>query len=98
MKRRNWFHATLLATGLVCLSVPLNMGGCAGDVGQGISSIGSATGHGAPSGTENYLRAGEKGFQATSLSERDEDAMGQSVAVTLTNQYGLNDDESLARY
>src|SRR5437773_2391483 len=98
MTHKTCFQIAVFATCFVCLSIPLNMGGCAGDVGQGISSIGSATGHGAPSGTENYLRAGEKGLQATSLSERDEDAMGQSVAVTLTNQYGLNDDESLARY
>jgi predicted Zn-dependent protease len=74
------------------------MGGCAGDVGQGIGSIGSMTGHRAPAGTDNYIRAGEKAIKTSAMNEQDEDAMGQAVAVALTNQYGLNDDESLLRY
>src|SRR5262245_22864455 len=97
MKSRTFFTltTTTIAAVMVCLSVPFNMGGCAEDVSHGLSQ---ATGQSAPSGTENYIRAGQKAFQSVALSEADEDAMGQSVALALTSQYGVNDNETLARY
>jgi len=95
MKLRSIVTCTAVATAFVCLSVPFNMGGCADDVSHG---IGQATGQSAPAGTDNYIRAGEKALKTTTLNEADEDAMGQSVAMTLTSRYGLNDDETLARY
>jgi len=75
----------------VLLAVPLNMGGCAGDVMR-------ATG-GAIGGTEGaLLTAGGTAADAAALSERQEDGLGQSVAIAITSQFGVVSNEALNRY
>ena len=44
------------------------------------------------------LSAGGKFLSAASLSQKDEDALGQSVAVGITNQYPLVQNDNLQRY
>jgi predicted Zn-dependent protease len=44
------------------------------------------------------LSAGVRSFNATQLSEKDEDVIGQSVAVSLTNRYRLVPSDDLQRY
>jgi predicted Zn-dependent protease len=44
------------------------------------------------------LSAGGKFLNAMSLSEKDEDTIGQSVAVKLTNQYPVASSDDLQRY
>jgi predicted Zn-dependent protease len=51
---------------------------------------------GGPGG--QLIKAGGREMSAESLSQKDEDAIGQSVGVTLTSTYGLTKDPRLARY
>jgi len=44
------------------------------------------------------LAAGGRAFNAASLSQKDEDAIGQSVAIAITNQYPLVRNDNLQRY
>jgi len=46
----------------------------------------------------HLLNAGGHLFNAATLGEKDEDAIGQSVAVSLSNRYQLSSDERLQRY
>jgi predicted Zn-dependent protease len=46
----------------------------------------------------HLIKAGGHILNAASLSEKDEDAIGQSVGVSLTNQYGVSADTRLGRY
>ncbi|MGH7213622.1 MAG: M48 family metalloprotease [Tepidisphaeraceae bacterium] len=81
--------------GLVALA-PFNMGGCASDPNNPVSltTIGGLVG-----GPEGHLiSAGGKAADAASLNEDDENVLGQSVAVAITNQYPLVNDETLQRY
>jgi len=77
------------------LTVPFNMGGCAGDVGAGLGSIGVG-------GTNVDLgRVGsgvDKMGQSHTMGARDENVMGESVAMAVTNQYPLNTDPALNKY
>ena len=61
---------------------PLNMGGCA----AGNLPI------------SDMVQAGVKGGRALTLSEKDENDLGQSVAIAVTSQYGVYDDDRLNRY
>src|ERR1035437_8007236 len=66
--------------------------GCNGKV--DMSSIGDAIG-----GQGGHLIKGVgHSLNALSLSEKDEDALGQSVGVALTNQYGVTADARLQHY
>lgn len=91
-RRRLVMAGTLAAAGLMLALVPLNMGGCsAGTIGD---AVGDAVG-----GKEGQLiQATGKGVTALSLSETQEDSMGQSVAVAITNRYGLDANEALSKY
>ena len=44
------------------------------------------------------VQGGVSAMQALSLTAEREDGIGQSVAVSLTNEYELSDDEELTRY
>jgi len=46
----------------------------------------------------HLLKAGGHMLNAASLSEKDEDAIGQSVGVAITGQYGLSQDARLQHY
>lgn len=86
---------TLLAMAGVTLTVPFNMGGCA-EVGSTVGSVGTMMG--APAGTEHVATGLGKAADAARLSDREEDAMGQSVAVAVTNQYPLNENAAQTKY
>jgi predicted Zn-dependent protease len=79
----------------VILTVPFNMGGCASDGGGGIGSISIG-------GTSVDLGRAASGFekagQANAMGERDENVMGESVTMAVTNQYPLNTDPALNKY
>ena len=96
---------TLLAT------VPFNMGGCSsnGNSGGGAFNPGNpfsitnfaptvpiGSGQSINTGTaaQGLVQAG----QAFSLTPRQENAMGQSVSLALTNKYGVMNDDRLNRY
>jgi predicted Zn-dependent protease len=62
--------------------VPFNMGGCSGSN----VDIGAV------------VQGGTKMFQSQTLSEKDEDSIGQSVAVQATNRWRVYSDDNLNRY
>jgi len=79
----------------MCALVPLQMGGCATDAGGLVSTV---TGKPMPAGSDKLISAGQKAVAATTLGEAQEDALGQSVAISATNRYKLDPNESLNRY
>jgi len=96
-----------LGVAAVAVLLPLNMGGCGsgdvGGIGQAVTSVtGNVTGlGGGGGGGPNYVGvglAGIKGVQALGMGDPQERALGQSVAVNLTNKYRLVEDENLNRY
>ena len=98
----------LLSVAAAAVLLPLNMGGCGtgdvGGLGQAVTSVtGNVTGlgGGGGGGGTNYVGvglAGIKGVQALTMGDPQERALGQSVAVNLTNKYRLVQDETLNRY
>ena len=83
---------TLASAALMLALAPLNMGGCSA------STIGNAVGGAVGGTTGNLISAGGKAAQAATLSERQENAMGQSVSVAIVNQYGLDPNVALNKY
>jgi len=83
---------TIVAAAVMLAMAPLNMGGCSA------GSIGDAVGGAVGGTTGNLISAGGKAAQAASLSERQENAMGQSVSVAIVNQYGLDPNVALNKY
>jgi beta-barrel assembly-enhancing protease len=83
----------LSLTGLLALA-PFNMGGCADAAQQLGQSIGGKNGQLLGAG----LGAAVKGGEAVSLSEKDEKAMGESVAMAVTTRYPIVRDEKLNQY
>ncbi len=83
---------TIVAAAVMLALAPLNMGGCsAGTLGDAVGgAVGGTTG--------NLISASGKGVQAATLSERQENAMGQSVSVAIVNQYGLDPNVALNKY
>jgi beta-barrel assembly-enhancing protease len=75
----------------VCTAV---LTGCSGDgkfdAGKLGDMVGGQGGH--------LIKAGAHVLNAASLSEKDEDAIGQSVGVALTNQMGVTSDARLQHY
>ena len=86
-------HLAVSALTLAALAalVPFNMGGCS-DV---TSQIGGAVG-----GQQGAALGGAAGraVEASSLSESDEQAMGESVAMTVTTAYPVDRDKQLNQY
>ena len=90
-KRRSLLAAPLLATAALAMTVPFNMGGCADlttQIGQAVggdkgAAIGGALG---------------KGAEAGDLSEKDELAMGESVAMKITTVHPLVTNRKLNEY
>lgn len=94
---------------VVALLTPFNMGGCSaqqltGGLNSATGGLSSALGGGGGGGggTGNQiLDLGVAGFgavQALSMGDKDERAMGQSVALSLTNRYGTVQDEQVNKY
>ena len=75
----------------LCTTVPFNMGGCADTTGALGSMIGGEQGK----GIGNALG---HGVDAQTLSERDERAMGQSVAMQVTSRFRLVSDPKVSQY
>jgi predicted Zn-dependent protease len=74
--------SSLLAMLALVATVPFNMGGCS----AGGIDVGG------------MLNAGNKMRQAVGLNEHQERAIGESVSLAATNQYGVTSDEQLAQY
>jgi predicted Zn-dependent protease len=83
---------TIVAAAVMLALAPLNMGGCSA------GTIGDAVGGAVGGPTGNLISAGGKAAQAASLSERQENAMGQAVSVAIVNQYGLDPNVALNKY
>ena len=80
-----FFSAGSLAAAAVTLAlVPFNVGG------------GCSGGHGVDIGA--LVQGGTKFAQASSLNEKDEDSIGQSVAVQATNRWKVYADPELNKY
>jgi len=96
MKYPSRFVSTsfLAICGLV-LTIPFNMGGCASDGGAGLGSIGIG-------GTSVDIGRAASGMEkmghSANMKERDENVMGESVVMAVTNQYPLNTDPALNKY
>ena len=73
---------SILAMLGIVVTVPLNMGGCSA------SNIDIAS----------MVNAGGKAFKAATLDARHERAIGESVSLSLTNEYGATNNQQLARY
>ncbi len=82
---------TFLTTIALAATVPFNMGGCADTASQFGGAIGGQ--QGAVIG-RSLGGAGE----AASLSQKDEQAMGESVAAAVTTQYPVVKDAKLNQY
>jgi predicted Zn-dependent protease len=93
--RHNILTGALASTLAICALVPFQMGGCATDAG---GLVGSVTGKPMPAGSDKLISAGQKAVAATTLGEAQEDALGQSVAISATNRYRLDPNESLNKY
>jgi predicted Zn-dependent protease len=85
---RNFGLLILIA---LILTIPFNMGGCADVTSQIGSAVGGQQG-------EAIGRAGGKLVEAESLSEKDEQAMGESVAMAVTTRYPVVKDQKLNQY
>ena len=44
------------------------------------------------------VQGGGAALRAATMSEKDEDSLGQSIAIKATNTYGLYGDDNLTRY
>src|SRR5919112_399436 len=98
MKLKHQRRYVLCAAALLMLSlVPLNMGGCASG-GGGLAGIGNVVGGAVGGTTGNLIRAGGTAGEAMSLNEAHEPALGQSVAVAVTNRHPLTNDLALNKY
>jgi beta-barrel assembly-enhancing protease len=95
MKRTSRLISTsFLALCGVVLTVPFNMGGCASG-GGGLGSIGIG---GTSVDVGRAFSGANKMNQANNMKERDENVMGESVVMAVTNQYPLNTDPVLNKY
>ena len=98
MKSKLHRRCFLCVAALLMLSlVPLNMGGCASG-GGGLSGIGNAVGGAVGGTTGNLIKAGGTAGEAMSLNEAHEPALGQSVAVAVTNRHPPTNDLALNKY
>jgi len=84
------FAATsVIAVVAVIISVPFNMGGCSvGGGGGGVRGL----------NITNIVEGGQQLGKGLTMSEKDEPALGQAVAVQATNRYPLYRDQALTRY
>ncbi|MGE5608202.1 MAG: M48 family metalloprotease, partial [Bacillota bacterium] len=79
---------------LAVLSAALAVAGCGKNGPLNADMLGNAVGGQAG----QMIKAGGHLANASAMSEKDEDSLGQSVGVALTNQYGLHDDDRLLTY
>ena len=82
IRKRIVLGGSLLATLALLATVPFNMGGC----GAGNINV------------MGMLNAGDKFRKAAGLDQRQERAIGESVSLAATNQYGVTSNEQLAQY
>ena len=94
--------AVLTATVATIALVPLNMGGCApppqmGEAVGGLIEAGGGDGATARR-VSRGVSAGTSALQALTIDEQAEAGLGESVALAVTNRYGLSNDVKLNRY
>jgi predicted Zn-dependent protease len=70
------------------------LSGCQAGSPLSAESIGNMVG----GDTGHLIKAGGHAANAAALGEKDEDAMGQSVALAVTNRYGLVNNDKLTKY
>jgi predicted Zn-dependent protease len=92
---RKWFFSGLtLAAGAGALAALLVAGGCGANSPLNSENLGNFVG--GPTG--QLIKAGGHEANALALSEKDEDAMGQSVGAQLTSHYGVYPDVQVETY
>jgi predicted Zn-dependent protease len=82
------------------VTVPFNMGGC-GSSNINIGSLAPNIPLGKSGGsleTGKLIEGGNKFIQASSLDARHEKALGESVSLRLTNDYGVAKDDAFQHY
>jgi len=78
----------------VVVGMALALAACGKNSPFSADSLGNLVGGGAG----HAIRAGGHLANAEAMSEKDEDTLGQSVGVALTNRYGLVQDEKVLQY
>lgn len=92
--KRQWM---LLTAALLSLPIASALVSC--DIGARLGGPGFGPSIGGQQIDLNQVGKGlQQGWNAASLSEKDEDAIGQSVAIAITNQYPLVQNPNLQRY
>ena len=101
---------SLSAAAVVALLAPLNMGGCSNNPGSAISSATGSIAQGKAPGLGDVGEAvgGSHGralgdasqdvIKTSALTPADEVAIGQSVALAVSDKYGLVEDDALNEY
>lgn len=79
---RLFICGSLTAALALLATVPFNMGGC------GVGNV----------NVEQLVNAGGKALKAGAMDARNERAIGESVSLALTNQYGVTHNAQLAKY
>jgi predicted Zn-dependent protease len=79
---RLFVAGSLTAAVALLAMVPFNMGGC------GVGNV----------DVTQLVSAGGKALKAGSMDARHERAIGESVSLVLTNQYGVTNNEQLSKY
>ena len=95
-----WLGTSATVAAALILTVPFNMGGCGSsniDVGSLAPSIPLGKSGGSLE-TGKLIEGGTKAIQASSLDARHEKALGESVSLRLTNDYGVAHDDALQQY
>ena len=97
---------SVLAAAVLAAFTPFNMGGCSpsnvggtiGSVTSGLTGVGGGGGGGTGNKAVDVGVAVIQGAQAVAMGPEQERAMGQQVALSLTNRYRTVDDEQLNKY
>jgi len=93
MKLRAWTWGLLAAAAAAATAMAL-AGGCGKNSPLNADTLGNLVG----GSTGQLIKAGGHEMNALALSEKDEDAMGQSVGVSLTSHYGLYNNDQVQTY
>src|SRR5690348_11466076 len=97
LRPRLFAAGSLSALAVALVLTPFNMGGCStGGINIGGHGFGGRGGGGPDIG--QAVSGVDTMYKSQQLSEKDEDSIGQSVALEATNRYPLYRDQKLVRY
>jgi predicted Zn-dependent protease len=99
----------MAAVAVIALFVPFNMGGCGSPDLGAVTSAATSVVTGKPAGSGgrsnltgvrevDFITGGFELVQGFTMGDREERALGQSVAVNVTNRYGVVRNEPLNKY